>query len=502
MRRTITVSLVTAAILSTASLFSLPGLFYWLGRESLYFKASQYFQWLGLIAAECVFPCMKTGEFVGCEPYRWGPIVIASNTLIFFAVLLPAVYAVRKFSGPRRVWIRRASELFLSLYLALTIGTGVFSWSFAPTDHPTVLQYYIARSSFRILDWVHAGPANARELMANPENVWSFFQVAYVLSVVCLALVLWQIIRTISQSRHEHLLRGWYVGVLVLLAFPVVFAVATFSSWGSRDFGRGNGIYLQSPRWILTAAELVGIALLYLSFRKRRISGVLKVVLIAVHCVLWILITAADLARRQVIDGPLLLLVFPCTVFLWFCSSDPSGSKTQRQLSRRDLAFRGILAAIPLVILVAIWTPVPRRNVASFLVSEDEAPAIILMTRTGCFGSCPVYHLKVQMDGQVEYSGNIYVRKEGPFTTAVPPSQVKRVVQRLDEIGFSSLEDRAFVWCYDTPYVTLTVASRNWRKSVRSDAFCIGSPAGPQAKFVQLTRDIDKMVNSDQWTIR
>lgn len=501
MRRTITISLVAAAILSTVSLLSLPGLFYWLGRESLYFKASQYLQWLGLIAAEHVFPCMKTGEFVGCEPYRWGPIVIASNTLIFFAGLLPVVYALRRFSGPRGVWLRRTSELFLSLYLALAIGTGVFSWSFEPTEHPGVLRYYIARSSFRILDWVHAGPANSRELMANPENILTFFQLAYILSVVCLALVLWQIIRTISQTRYQHLLRGWYVGVVVLLAFPVMFAVATFSGWGSRDWGTRTGSYWQSPQWTLPAAELVGIALLYLSFRNRRISGVLKVALIAVHCVFWILIAAGDLARRQVIDGPLLLLVFPSTVFLSFFSSDQSDGTTWRQLSRRDLAYRGILAAIPLFILVAIWTPVPRREIAS-VVSEDDAPASILMTRTGCFGSCPVYELKVQMDGRVEYSGNTHVRKEGPFTAAVSPSQVKQVVQRLDEIGFSSLEDRAFVWCYDTPYVTLTVASRNWGKSVRSDAFCVGNPAGPQAKFVQLTRDIDEMVNSDQWTIR
>lgn len=62
-----------------------------------------------------------------------------------------------------------------------------------------------------------------------------------------------------------------------------------------------------------------------------------------------------------------------------------------------------------------------------------------------------------------------------------------------------SLDDRAFSWGFDSPSAGVLVSIDGRAKRVVSDTMFIGPRNGHQARFVEATSEIDKIVGSNQW---
>jgi hypothetical protein len=122
----------------------------------------------------------------------------------------------------------------------------------------------------------------------------------------------------------------------------------------------------------------------------------------------------------------------------------------------------------------------------------------IELSRGPCFGMCPSYTITIHGNGQVEYAGGRFANPD-PKTGAVNREQIVEVLQHLDRIHFFTLEDRAFVWCFDAPSVAVSVSVDGKTKRIVSDASCVGTKSGPQAEFVRTASEIDGIVGSDQW---
>jgi hypothetical protein len=91
------------------------------------------------------------------------------------------------------------------------------------------------------------------------------------------------------------------------------------------------------------------------------------------------------------------------------------------------------------------------------------------------------------------------VRIKGPETAALNPDQILAILRKLDEAHFTTLEDRAFSWCFDSSSVEISVSVDGKTKTVVSDSGCTGSKGGPQDRFVQTADEIDKMIGSERW---
>jgi hypothetical protein len=87
----------------------------------------------------------------------------------------------------------------------------------------------------------------------------------------------------------------------------------------------------------------------------------------------------------------------------------------------------------------------------------------------------------------------------GSQTITINREQVIKVVQSLDRVRFFALEDRAFMWCFDTGSVTVTVSGDGTTKRVASDDSCTGAKSGLQAQFVKSAAEIDTIVGSNRW---
>ena len=77
--------------------------------------------------------------------------------------------------------------------------------------------------------------------------------------------------------------------------------------------------------------------------------------------------------------------------------------------------------------------------------------------------------------------------------------KVTQILQQLDRAHFFALENRAFMWCFDSSSLSISVLVDGKSKRVISDGGCVGSKSGQQAQFVRAADNIDTIVGSERW---
>jgi hypothetical protein len=105
----------------------------------------------------------------------------------------------------------------------------------------------------------------------------------------------------------------------------------------------------------------------------------------------------------------------------------------------------------------------------------------------------------IDRDGRVKYVGR---RRDGTDDVEygkITPQQYAEIIALLRDAKFESLEDRAFIWAFDTPSVAVVVASHKADKTVVSDSSYFGPESGPQAKFVSAAASIENIVDTSRW---
>jgi hypothetical protein len=99
-------------------------------------------------------------------------------------------------------------------------------------------------------------------------------------------------------------------------------------------------------------------------------------------------------------------------------------------------------------------------------ISAIPADFRIRQSRSPCFGTCPVYNLEVQADGQVVYEGFSYVSSFGQERWTIPPEAVARLLAEVREGRFFDLGIVNDVVVWDAPQlwieVTLDGRTRSW----------------------------------------
>jgi Domain of unknown function (DUF6438) len=113
-----------------------------------------------------------------------------------------------------------------------------------------------------------------------------------------------------------------------------------------------------------------------------------------------------------------------------------------------------ILAALPLAVAAAGGVPKPPP------VNE------ITLERTECKGTCPVYRVSFRPDGTVIYVGRQHVPRIGTFTGRISPQTFGRLVELLQSIEYSQLDDRYTSPITDHPHAITTVTWSDKRKTV------------------------------------
>ena len=414
-------------------------------------------------------------------------------------------------------WTERATRLrvLLEFFFSATIAStasyaltlyavGRGSWS-ANTD----TEYYFFRGVLRVADLLRLGATNAVSTDAVARRgqpiQWSFFAIDVTLlaSLCSLTVCVLLVVRILNRSSFYRVAFGHLAGITAIFA-PAILSLLISGLVFESDIVGTSAWSLKRFTVRIFFGELVGFVFLTLAARRRRISAWTSASLLILHYGFWCWVL---LATIPVLGGPgifalsvyvfhLSIWLFPSAGAAWLLYVTP-GSRFASGIETGTGAARWtfVAASLGLVTLCAIWFP-PR----GYLLAppKDLRTAVIEMSRGPCYGSCPSYTITIHGDGTVEYVGGRLARQDRQ-TSNIGTEAFTEILQQLDRSHFSTLEGRAFLWCFDTSSVAITVSVDGRSRRVTSDAGCTGAKRGVQARFVQVADAIDKAVGSARW---
>ncbi len=394
--------------------------------------------------------------------------------------------------------IRASYEILLSLNLAFAFSYGITMYNFTQmaysksTSDGYAFVYYFLRSAVRINDLLHLRSSNpAYGRLPNPGSQVGV-DLAFATSTIGLAVILLLFLRFLLRARSLAVIANPVAGFLALLALPGVYLYIFHGVWKQPTM---NSI------WAIAAPEFLCVGLLFLLYRWLSLSAWAIGFLILLHYCFWLPILWRDANAitplYEVYSPRVFLLIYVVFGAAWllYLKSSPQIA-TSMEHSDNSSKWVLVSSALALAALAALWLPGKGYVLAR---AKDPESLNIEMWRTDCQIRCPVYKVTIHGNGTVDYVGDHFVRDRGPEQVVISKDQIHTLLVDFDQAHFFNLEDRAFAWGFHTSRVGVRITIDGKTKEVWSDTYHIGSKSGLQARFVEATDAIDKVVGTDQW---
>lgn len=133
--------------------------------------------------------------------------------------------------------------------------------------------------------------------------------------------------------------------------------------------------------------------------------------------------------------------------------------------------------------------------------STDDPSFSLELSRTRCFGTCPVYVAKVDAAGLVSFEGSAFVKKIGHHQWKLPAGARDAIYRNIDDrqiflLTQSQLDHSCKSETSDMPTVSLTLR-RGGRQTSLTDAGHCGS-VGPIGNFRRFCEEVDQALGTTQ----
>jgi len=403
-----------------------------------------------------------------------------------------------------RNWVTRLHEIVLSLNIACALGYSTLlyvSKNLALPPPANDSGYYFLRGAARVGDLLRAGQIAAVSTDAVARQAgppWRLAELTSIASLLAVAVLVVLFIRLFVVTPTSRLTHERAVGFAALFTLPACYLVVSRLtwSWQTEPGSLSSPAYpfWQSRELLVFVAEILCLGIYFIAFRKRTISLWLAGGVLTLHYGFWI----PDLWAQPGILAPyFLLLAAPVSGVVWMLYINRSPiSSDQTCAHARPSRVMWTTATVALAFLLVIWLP---RKGFSLTRTRDIKSIAVQLSRGPCRGTCPSYTMTIRGSGVVEYVGIENVRIKGPQSGEVSSEQFRQILKALDDAHFSTLEDRAFMWCFDSSSVAISVTVNGRVKQVASDGGCIGARSGIQAGFVRAADELDSIAGSDKW---
>lgn len=100
--------------------------------------------------------------------------------------------------------------------------------------------------------------------------------------------------------------------------------------------------------------------------------------------------------------------------------------------------------------------------------NPENAKTLVEVNKGACFGDCPVYHLALNTDGSLIYTGKKNVDKIGVYKTQLTKKQYKAIINSIDESALIELEDQYNEDVMDGQITTLEYHGSDKLKKIRT----------------------------------
>jgi hypothetical protein len=421
---------------------------------------------------------------------------------------MKAGYAPPARYGPRRQIVQKTAslkptqlqllcEVLLSLNLALVLFYYYLVHSFKEasyskdTSDAYTFLYYFFRAAVRLNRLLHYQPSGYEKYVRWPNAGGRLgVEFAFALTTVFLGVLFLTVLRLARNFRNYNKVLRSLGGLVFLFAFPLTYVVLS-----NRSYNR-----TLASAFSVTIPELLCAAVLFLIYLLRPFSAWGMGIVLLLHYCLWALVYQGS-GPDDTLYGPipprLLLLLIPIggAVWLYYCQVSRRDSKTQLS---EELWSKQLLVAVAMSVagLGALWLPGRGYSLAH---AKNRDSLTIEMSRSTCQMGCPVYKITVHGNGEVEYAGEQFVKVRGAQASSLNEEQMQAALVGFDRADFFSLEDQAFAWGYHSAGVSVRITVDGKTKEVSSDTYHIGAKSGLQAKFVDATANLDRIIGTDRW---
>ena len=413
----------------------------------------------------------------------------------------------------RKTGIARLHEILFSLNIAFAFVYALLLYVFSDQGAWTPVNdatYYASRGAYRLNDLLRIGSLSAVQTNSVARDYrYPWNQVGYELLVVVTTLGLTALIflvpRFLAPPKVRRILLDDMAGATALFAVPLFYFCVSRIVWNwPTSYGPRTSLasdFWRNPWLAVFAGAALCFGVLFAIGKKRRISIWITGVLLLAHYSFWALVLWPNvrLYFYWLYAPRVLFLAFPAAGIVWllYLEGERTGhSVTWDREETTKPKFVIAAAALGLATLVLVWMPSRGVSVAHI---KDLQSLRIEMSRGPCFGSCPAYAITIHGDGAVDYVGRRDVGLKGSAAATISHQQLMDILQSLDRAHFSTLEDRAFSWCFDSPSVAVSVSMDGRTMRAVSDASCTGSKSGVQSQFVKSASEIDAIVGTSQW---
>jgi hypothetical protein len=116
----------------------------------------------------------------------------------------------------------------------------------------------------------------------------------------------------------------------------------------------------------------------------------------------------------------------------------------------------------------------------------------IKMDKGACFGSCPVYTLEIDNNGNAVYDGRRFTQKSGKHKHKLSADQMGELSELLERINFFALQDSYRSDIADLPTVAISHTNKGLSKTVS------GKDSRPKP-ILELQKLLENIVNQEGW---
>ncbi|MCP3929805.1 MAG: hypothetical protein GY705_11965 [Bacteroidetes bacterium] len=121
-----------------------------------------------------------------------------------------------------------------------------------------------------------------------------------------------------------------------------------------------------------------------------------------------------------------------------------------------------------------------------------DSGSIIKMSKTNCFGWCPVYSIEINGEGEALYKGERHVKREGKYEMQLPAAVADSLFNLFVDADYFSFKDEYSAQVTDLPTTYLTFKHKGQEKKIR---MYYNVPE----KLRELSKYVEKIAFSEGW---
>ena len=128
--------------------------------------------------------------------------------------------------------------------------------------------------------------------------------------------------------------------------------------------------------------------------------------------------------------------------------------------------------------------------------SSSLDDVVITLERTPCFGTCPVYTLRIHGNGTVVYEGKDFTKVKGKIETTISQDKIEQLISEFEEADYFSLNSnytKRTITDAETVITSITIDGKT--KTIEHYRGDFSAPR----QLTELEDRIDEIVNSKQW---